>query len=96
MGASGLIPSGGVPPASFCFVNTQLVRASQKFSEGKKEKLLKGICVPHISWLKDAPAQGWACISMHITPKSPANCTVSRIILFYIQPLENTDLEDQL
>lgn len=57
---------------------------------------MKGICVPHVSWLKDAPAQGWACISVHKTPKTPGNCIVTRIILFYFQPLENTDLVYQL
>lgn len=81
--------------ASFCCGNIQLqleVRTSRKFYKGKKERLMKGICVPHLSWLKDTPAQGSACISMHKTPQDPGNCIMSRKILFYFQRLENTDL----
>lgn len=53
---------------------------------------MKAIRVPHLSWPKDAPVRGWACISMHKTHKTPGNCIVSRTILFCFQPLENSDL----
>lgn len=101
-GSFSLDPFQRSPPsqqrnsASFCCDNIQLhpaVRTGQKFYNGKKkERLMKGIGVPHLSWPKDAPVQGWACISMHKTHKTPGNCIVSRIILFCFQPLENSDL----
>lgn len=105
MGASDLILSGEVLPASSATLPLAAVVASscprrsepvKSSTREKKEGLLKGICVPHLSWLKDVPAQGRACISVHKTPQTLGNCIVSRIILLYFQPLENTDLVYQL
>ena len=100
-GTSALILSRGVLTASSPTLPLSAVVTSsynwksepvKSFTREKKERLMKGICVPHFSWLKDSPAQGSACISMHKTPQAPGNCIMSRKILFYFQRLENTDL----
>lgn len=100
-GTSALILSGGVLIASSATLPLSAVVTSsynwrsepvKSFTREKKERLMKGIGVPHLSWLKDTPAQGLACISMHKTLQAPGNCIMPRIILFYFQHLENTDL----